>query len=70
MGLMSGQNFDTKWAAILARSRIRGTEAKKEVRCEDPRTTMVQEPIFIVDIGSSSVKVGYNGEDTPSYVFM
>ena len=30
---------------------------------------MVQEPIFIVDIGSSSVKAGYSGEDTPSYIF-
>lgn len=30
---------------------------------------MSEEAIFIVDIGSSSVKAGYSGEDTPSYVF-
>jgi len=30
---------------------------------------MMEEPIFIVDIGSSSVKAGYSGEDTPSYIF-
>lgn len=28
----------------------------------------IEEPIFIVDIGSSSVKAGYSGEDTPSYI--
>lgn len=30
---------------------------------------MAEESIFIVDIGSSSVKAGYMGEDMPSYVF-
>jgi actin-related protein len=29
---------------------------------------MAEEAIFIVDIGSSSVKAGYMGEDVPSYV--
>lgn len=30
---------------------------------------MSEEHVFILDIGSSSVKGGYNGEDSPSYVF-
>jgi actin-related protein len=30
---------------------------------------MADEHIFVVDIGSSSVKAGYSGEDVPSYVF-
>eukprot|EP01031_Cornospumella_fuschlensis_P041190 gene41190-50264_t len=30
---------------------------------------MSEEYVFILDIGSSSVKGGYNGEDSPSYVF-
>lgn len=30
---------------------------------------MAEESIFIVDIGSSSVKAGYMGEDMPSYIF-
>lgn len=30
---------------------------------------MSEESIFIADIGSSSVKAGYSGEDIPSYVF-
>ena len=29
----------------------------------------MDEPILVVDIGSSSVKAGYSGEDVPSYVF-
>lgn len=28
-----------------------------------------EEPVLIVDIGSSSAKIGYNGEDVPSYIF-
>jgi hypothetical protein len=30
---------------------------------------MSEESILVVDIGSSSVKAGYSGEDMPSYVF-
>ena len=30
---------------------------------------MAEESILVVDIGSSSVKAGYSGEDIPSYVF-
>lgn len=30
---------------------------------------MADESVFIVDIGSSSVKAGFSGEDIPSYVF-
>lgn len=30
---------------------------------------MSDEPILVVDIGSSSVKAGFSGEDVPSYVF-
>ena len=30
---------------------------------------MSQEDVFIVDVGSSSVKSGLSGEDTPSFVF-
>jgi len=30
---------------------------------------MSEESILVVDIGSSSVKAGYSGEDVPSYVF-
>ncbi|RYH32312.1 hypothetical protein EON65_00840 [archaeon] len=30
---------------------------------------MSEEHVFILDIGSSSVKGGYSGEDSPSYVF-
>lgn len=29
---------------------------------------MIDESVFIVDIGSSSAKLGYSGEDVPSYV--
>lgn len=30
---------------------------------------MSEESILVVDIGSSSVKAGFSGEDVPSYVF-
>jgi actin-related protein len=30
---------------------------------------MADEPILVVDIGSSSVKAGFSGEDVPSYIF-
>jgi actin-related protein len=30
---------------------------------------MMDEAILVVDIGSSSVKAGYSGEDVPSFVF-
>jgi actin-related protein len=30
---------------------------------------MADELILVVDIGSSSVKAGYSGEDIPPYVF-
>jgi actin-related protein len=30
---------------------------------------MAEESILVVDVGSSSVKVGFSGEDIPSYVF-
>ena len=29
----------------------------------------MDEPILVVDVGSSSVKAGFSGEDVPSYVF-
>jgi len=30
---------------------------------------MAEENIIVVDVGSSSVKAGFSGEDIPSYVF-
>ncbi len=30
---------------------------------------MAEDTIFVVDIGSSSVKAGYSGEDIPAFVF-
>lgn len=30
---------------------------------------MSEESILVLDIGSSSVKAGFSGEDVPSYVF-
>lgn len=30
---------------------------------------MSEEHVFVTDIGSSSVKAGYSGEDIPSFVF-
>lgn len=28
----------------------------------------MEEPILVVDLGSSSIKAGFSGEDTPSYI--
>ena len=30
---------------------------------------MHEEVVLVVDVGSSSVKVGYSGEDVPSHIF-
>jgi actin-related protein len=30
---------------------------------------MSEDPVFVVDVGSSSLKAGFCGEDIPSYVF-
>lgn len=29
----------------------------------------MDEPIVVVDVGSSSIKAGFSGEDMPSYVY-
>lgn len=30
---------------------------------------MAEDAVLVVDVGSSSLKAGYSGEDIPSYVF-
>jgi actin-related protein len=30
---------------------------------------MNEDAVFVVDVGSSSLKAGYSGEDVPSFVF-
>lgn len=29
----------------------------------------MDEPIVVVDVGSSSIKAGFSGEDSPSYIY-
>lgn len=30
---------------------------------------MAEDSVFVVDVGSSSVKAGYSGDDVPAFVF-
>ena len=61
------RKFDFALSTIFKNYILYKYKKKKQWKY-NTQINIMEEPILVVDMGSSSIKAGFSGEDTPSYI--
>jgi hypothetical protein len=61
-------NFSSDYRQPFHRTFSTNENQSEKIIIIQRQIKMADEAVFIVDIGSSSVKAGFSGEDMPSYI--